>query len=221
MVLIHYGPPLDRRHTKRSVFTLTLRNGNPVIYTAVWSQSVTTVDTYALDDDEWHHVAVTMPQGNCKLSEVIFFVDGHQVQGTAVSGKDWNIFFATYAQIGIGGFAHGPLDFHNELPNLHPFEGGMDDVYVWGRRIWPHDLLQVMKRRKFKVTQGRKCLSNGFDELYFKASKSKCLKICRESTSCWGYQFKKNGGNKKCTLFDGRPEPSGEADPSFICASVQ
>ena len=60
-----------------------------------------------LNDGKWHHVAVSMPKKDCKLSEVQFYVDGQRVDSDVV-GQDNRINVSLANKVTIGGLGHGP-----------------------------------------------------------------------------------------------------------------
>ena len=56
------------------MFTVTLKNGTPQVYISETSV-LRPKKEYTLNDDSWHHIAVSMPKGSCALSEVVMHTD--------------------------------------------------------------------------------------------------------------------------------------------------
>ena len=94
-----------------------------------------------LNDGKWHHVAVSMPKKDCRLSEVQFYVDGQRVESKVV-GQDNRINVSLANKVTIGGLGHGtgktPFSklIHVEH-GIKPFVGSLDEVSVWALRLPP------------------------------------------------------------------------------------
>jgi len=141
MTLVHYGNAFDfnaQKKMKRNIFTLTLKNGSPILYSSP-QQILEPVDAFNLNDNEWHHIAVSMPRRSCLLSEVVMYVDG-RVAATKTPQRDTRIFFISSGRMSIGGFGHSSEKFEIALPHLSNFVGGVDDFFLWTRKIEEEDL---------------------------------------------------------------------------------
>jgi len=120
------------------MFTLTLSNGNPILYASPL-QRLEPASAFHLNDNKWHHVAVSMPSPSCQLSEVLMYIDG-RVVATKTPQKNPIIFFVTSGRMSIGGFGYSNERFEDALPNLSNFVGGIDDFFMWTRTIEEQDL---------------------------------------------------------------------------------
>jgi len=134
MILVHYGHTFNvSDKSKKDIFTLTLKNGTPMLHSSPKSTLAPT-RSYTLDDGEWHHIAVSMPKQNCRLSEVVMYVDGTSVP-TKKPKSDRNIFFITSGKVSIGGFGHSNFMFDKIYPRFSAYVGAIDDFSVWSRTM--------------------------------------------------------------------------------------
>jgi hypothetical protein len=142
MVLINTG-----RGGLQGLMNLHLRNGQPELLLAANARSVAKVRK--LNDGKWHHIAASMPRKDCKLSEVQFYVDGQPVESNIV-GQDRRISVSMASKVTIGGLGHGngktPFGrlIHGKL-GVKPFEGSLDEVSVWARRLTTKDVARLAK----------------------------------------------------------------------------
>jgi hypothetical protein len=102
-----------------------------------------------LNDGKWHHIAVSMPKKDCKLSEVQFYVDGQPVESEVV-GQDNPIIVSMSNKVTIGGLGHsnGKTPFSKHLHVEHgiqPFEGALDEVSVWARALTATEVAELAK----------------------------------------------------------------------------
>jgi len=137
MLLVHYGNNFGV-NSKKSIFTLTLNNGTPALYNSPTSVLVPE-DSFTLGDDEWHHIAVSMPKHSCKLSEVVIYIDGTSIR-TKTTGNDKHIFFVTSGRVSIGGFGHSSPSFESAYPHVSSYVGAVDDFSMWSRTLELSDL---------------------------------------------------------------------------------
>jgi hypothetical protein len=131
MILVHYGGTSSK--SGKDIFTLTLNNGIPILYRSRASR-FKPVFQYHLNDGKWHHVAVSMSENSCKLSDVIMYIDGKRADTTATSDDDY-LFFMNSGRISIGGFGYTSERYESEFPHLSPFFGKIDEFQMWGRSI--------------------------------------------------------------------------------------
>ena len=140
MLLVHYGNNFGYVvGSKKDIFTLTLKNGTPALYRSPTSVLVPE-DSFTLGDNEWHHIVVSMPKPNCKLSEVVIYIDGTSVR-TKQPKFDKHIFFITSGRMSIGGFGYSSDSFESVYPNFSSYVGSIDDFSMWSRPIEQNDFL--------------------------------------------------------------------------------
>jgi len=224
VLLIHYGPAWDSAtyDDTKSIFTVTLDNGRPKVYAKKNAYLTTSNEFMSLNDGQWHHIAVSMPNPNCKLSQVDLYIDGQSVS-TATPSKDETLFFISYGRISLGGFGQSSHKFEVWFPNLKPYIGSMDELFVYGRSMSLGELAWSMRKRNFDSTRNRACNStNGFkrvqnDDL----TPWKCKQRCKDHSWCFGYERRTlNNGFNQCTLFENRPVV-GDYQVGSMCASVR
>lgn len=124
----------------KKFFNLNLNNGAPEVM--ISNNQWLTAEGPALNDGQWHHLAVSMPSDDCLLSEVEIYVDGKPAK-TRVSGADKELFFNQAVRLGIGGLNYSHKAF-DQLP-VKPFVGAMDDVSIWTRSLTVDDVRAAMK----------------------------------------------------------------------------
>eukprot|EP00554_Chaetoceros_debilis_P001937 CAMPEP_0194096130 /NCGR_PEP_ID=MMETSP0149-20130528/57183_1 /TAXON_ID=122233 /ORGANISM="Chaetoceros debilis, Strain MM31A-1" /LENGTH=1139 /DNA_ID=CAMNT_0038782097 /DNA_START=91 /DNA_END=3507 /DNA_ORIENTATION=+ len=134
MVLLHYanywGKVVDS--SDKNYFSLALDNGIPVIHTRL-STELKALKTQNLADGKWHHIAVSMPQKSCLVSELEMYVDGILVN--TIVDNDHHIFQTTSGRLNIGGFGYSNAGFEDIYPRANPFEGKIDDFSLFARPI--------------------------------------------------------------------------------------
>eukprot|EP00555_Chaetoceros_dichaeta_P012900 CAMPEP_0198262498 /NCGR_PEP_ID=MMETSP1447-20131203/10998_1 /TAXON_ID=420782 /ORGANISM="Chaetoceros dichaeta, Strain CCMP1751" /LENGTH=143 /DNA_ID=CAMNT_0043950757 /DNA_START=36 /DNA_END=467 /DNA_ORIENTATION=- len=141
MILIHYGHNY-RGTSPKHEYTLTLQNGNPMLF--ISPTAISQPDRkYDLNDGNWHHIAVSMPRKSCSLAEVIIYVDGKAIN-TIQDGYDGKIFFTTSGRLSIGGFGYSHKSYEEKFPHLSPFIGEVDEFYAWGRALKGDDVKLLM-----------------------------------------------------------------------------
>ena len=141
VILVHYGHGYSTK-SKKDMFTVTLKNGTPQVYISETSV-LRPKNEYTLNDDSWHHIAVSMPKGSCALSEVVMYVDGKAIR-TKVT-NDEHIFFTTSGRLSIGGFGYSHDSYEEAFPHLSPYIGKLDEFYLWGRYVSKKDLRLARK----------------------------------------------------------------------------
>ena len=142
MVLINTG-----RAGLRGLMNLHLNNGEPELLMAQNERLI--AKGQKLNDGKWHHIAVSMPKKDCKLSELQFYVDGQPVESNVV-GQDKPISVGMASKVTIGGLGHGngktPFTklIHVEH-GIKPFEGSLDEVSVWSRALSTTEVAELAK----------------------------------------------------------------------------
>ena len=143
MMLINTG----RGGLKRGLMNLNLNDAKPELLMAEDQRLI--AKSRKLNDGKWHHIAVSMPGKDCKLSELQFYVDGEPVE-SEVLGKDAPINVSMVNKISVGGVGHdrGRSPFaeimHTQL-GIKPFEGALDEVTVWARALSTQEVAKLAK----------------------------------------------------------------------------
>lgn len=130
MILVHSSVPNVPK--SKHMFLLSITNGRLVLDVGGPGTGKTVLQsksTLNLSDGGWHHVAVSMPRESCLLSEIQFFVDGKRVE-TSNPIKDTNLFFHTAMKTSLGSFGQ-MTNFKDAYPDLHPFEGLVDEFFMF------------------------------------------------------------------------------------------
>ena len=121
---------------RKEVMNLRLRNGRPEISYSKSQQTRTDGDR--LNDGKWHHIAVVMPHDNCLLSELLFYIDGVEVN-IFIVGDDGKMNLPNEGMISVGGFGHGNVgsggDSREGFMGGGRFTGSIDDVMIWPRSL--------------------------------------------------------------------------------------
>lgn len=145
MILINTG-----RGGRRGLLNLQLNNGAPELMVSDDTRLVAM--RQELNDGQWHHVAVSMPRKDCRLSEAQFFVDGHPVE-SRVAGRDSPISVGMANKVTIGGLGHGngktlfTKMIYGQL-GIRPFVGSLDEVSVWARTLIASEVAELAKKEK-------------------------------------------------------------------------
>lgn len=144
-ILIHYGASfaIGNDDCSKDQFTLTLWKGKPILYRCSKSK-LSSAQNLNLADDEWHHIAITMPKDNCLLSEVHMYVDGVKVE-TMVIGEDEFLFFSTSGRLSVGGFGYTAKIYESVFDELKSYYGLIDELYVWSRKINMMDIKKLIE----------------------------------------------------------------------------
>jgi hypothetical protein len=138
MVLVNSGSIWSRE--LKDFFNLNLNNGMPEIMVSANKRLVAAGP--GLNDGKWHHLAVTMPEDGCRLSEVLIYVDGKPVD-TRLDGADGVLHFNQAVRLGFGGLAYSAEAF-DALP-VEPFTGCMDEVSIWARSLKADEVLELAR----------------------------------------------------------------------------
>jgi len=130
MVLAHYDRAWTAAaHAQKNMYSLTLDNGKPVLYsgkTSTWKPLNSGMAP--LNDGGWHQVAVSMPDSRCRLSEVKLLIDGKPIV-TFVKNDDI-LFF-----VGSGALSIGGTGFSAFVQADFPSWSLLDEVNIWARTI--------------------------------------------------------------------------------------
>ena len=148
-----------------------------------------------------------MPQNSCSLSEVIFVIDGENT--LTVTENDVSLFFFSHGLIAVGGFGYSSSATEPEYSSWKPFQGYMDEVYVWGKMIGK-DALRQSPVKQFGVFKKRKCRGHGKGKKKGLQKQTVTVQTCLECKSkcitkmpCLGYQtfdLEDGTNTKRCTL---------------------
>jgi len=139
MVLVHYGQNFGNTISYKDMFTLTLNNGTPILYSSPES-ALKPLNKDNLNDGQWHHLAVSMPKKSCRLSVVDMFIDGKNVKTKSPAINNHH-FFVTSGSMSIGGFGYTSRVYDSTFPTVKPFIGGVDEFYLWSKPIKKKDLI--------------------------------------------------------------------------------
>jgi len=137
MVLINTG--VGWRKALTNLMNLNLNDGQPELIISKNERLI--AKGRKLNDGKWHHIAVSMPKKDCRLSELQFYVDGRPVESHVV-GQDQPINVHLATRLSFGGLGHivGPF---NELGK--PFEGSLDEISVWARGLTATEVAELAK----------------------------------------------------------------------------
>jgi hypothetical protein len=119
----------------KNFFNLHLNDGVPEVVVSERQKLV--AKGVKLNDNRWHHVAVSMPSDACLLSAVELYVDGEPV-ATRLEGEDKPLHFGQAVRLGFGGwnYSHKAYD---AFP-AEPFSGAMDEISIWTRPLSPSEV---------------------------------------------------------------------------------
>jgi hypothetical protein len=144
MVLINTG----RGGLNRGLFNLNLNDAKPELLMA--DDVRLSAKSQKLNDGKWHHIAMSMPKKDCKLSEVQFYVDGQPVESEVV-GKDNPIKVSMVNKVSVGGGGHENRrsssygKFMQDNFGVKPFVGSLDEVSVWARALTATEVIELAK----------------------------------------------------------------------------
>lgn len=143
MVLINTG----RGTLKRGLMNLNLRDAKPELL--MGDDARLAAKSRKLNDGKWHHIAMSMPTKDCKLSELQFYVDGRPVESEVV-GKDnpINVSMVNKVSVGGGGHNNGTSSYGKVLQanfGVKPFTGSLDEVSVWARALTAEEVAELAK----------------------------------------------------------------------------
>lgn len=156
MTLIYFGP--SYRSNEKDSLRIMLKNGR-LRFQFSRSSVFRLRGNQILADDQWHHVAISMPFKSCKYSEVDVYIDGVKNDFVQKRGMDQHIFFNTDGRLNIGGHGYATRTSADVLPYKN-FEGEVDDVMVWSRALELPEVLKLScqnsKNYTFELQNGKK-----------------------------------------------------------------
>merc|ERR1712160_187976 len=200
----------------KNILSLALdKDGIPVLYSTIERKLVpSNVNLVKLNDGVWNHIAVSMPKKSSLFSAVRMYVNGKEIVTEVLGGDDY-LFFSTSGRMSIGGFGHSGSTYEGLLPEVKPYVGLIDSVFVWGRTLELYDINKAMEKSFDKYTS-RRCIGGIILKKLRKPKReTKCLKKCNEK-NCYGYQMKrsKKKGKYWCKLYNTRPDTPTENEKS-------
>ncbi|GFH53361.1 hypothetical protein CTEN210_09837 [Chaetoceros tenuissimus] len=155
MILIYFGP--NYKSNNKDTLRIILKNGRLRLRFSRRSLFQLSQNRI-LADDQWHHVAISMPFKSCKYSEIDVYIDGVKKDFVQKRGVDKHLFFHTDGRLNIGSYGYALQSSANDL--LHNFEGEVDDVMVWSTALELPEVLMLScqngKRFKFELENGKK-----------------------------------------------------------------
>ena len=106
-------------------FNLQLNNGNLQLH--IDNGFTAAANNPAINDGQWHHVAVVLPGNHANdLGDVLFYVDGQEfVANTANPAREIRTFAGSQSNLHVGANAEN-------LNSGQQFNGLLDDVALWG-----------------------------------------------------------------------------------------
>ena len=222
MILVHYGAAWESKQMDalRSILSLTIDEGRPKLY-ARQDAYLTTMNDMALNDGKWHHIAVSMPETHCRLSEVDLYIDGYKE--ITQTQNDERLFFIPYGRISLGGLGYSASNYETWFPNWLSYQGSMDEFILWGRKITPGDLAWSMHKNYYIHKESLCAESTTLKKWVFEKSSTldQCRKRCKEQAKCFGYEHvNMNAIFEQCTIYYDRPW-KGASRPGSICAFVR
>ena len=204
LILFHYDHKFNG-NSRDNNFSMTLAYGQPKLYSSSTSVLQPAIPIN-LNDGRWHHIAVTMIRRSCLLSEVLMYIDGKSVRTQAIN--DDYLYVSSYGSLSIGGLGYSNTK-ETEFPSWRPYEGVIDEIYVWDRRIWPRNDLATAMKKNFKASHGRECKQqDGSISIYYIKNTDECSYQCSLNRLCWGYEIQFNSHTESvCKLFTGGERP--------------
>ena len=143
MVLINTG----RGGMYRGLFNLNLNDAKPELLMA--DDVRLSAKSQKLNDGKWHHIAMSMPRKDCKLSEVQFYVDGQPVESEVVGKENpINVSMVNKVSVGGGGHENGRSSYGKFMQakfGVKPFVGSLDEVSVWARGLTDVEVAELAK----------------------------------------------------------------------------
>jgi hypothetical protein len=201
-----YGNNGEVDQLQKDLLLLTIKDGLPILYTSN-EKYVIPEGIQRLNDDVWHHIAITMPKKSCLLSEVNMYIDGRK-KTTSVHGNDQHIFFYTTGSLSLGGWGYSHEAHEALFSNVTHYEGTMDDFRLWSRKINRRDLKMATKKN-FEKNLDVSCIDDGSDSKWYvgREKAKKCGVICKKTPSCSGYELEPSLDEKKplCYFHHKRP----------------
>ncbi len=217
MILVHYGKVWGHFSPgDKDIHTLTLDNGNPKFYTKVDSK-IQPVTKLALNDNEWHHIAISMPRKSCLVSEIEMYVDGALIE-TKGPKIDDNVFHLTSGRMSVGGLGYSAEIYNTVLPQMSPYVGLIDEFIVFARPIQRYDF-KWMLARNFDVSYGWSCDRSSREYIaYSIIDHKRCSQMCSNKRWCTGYEWRDQKEERKCLLFKDAPARGEKIGGASRCA---
>jgi hypothetical protein len=199
MVLVYYGQPWGPS-TRKDQLAITLRNGIPTFYISR-DQAYTVTGISPIADNNWHHLALTMPKQSCLSSEIQLYIDGDKagLETMMPSSPDKHVFFATYGVMSFGGFGYSSKATRKTYKDMVPYMGELDEVTVWSRTLTIEDIIILASTN----TASPEPISSPSPSPTKSPTKSPVF-ICDANNCTDDETFKfplKNGKVKKCAWF--------------------
>lgn len=182
-ILVHYGKFIKGKD--HMVFFLS--NGVPE-FKVKPNRVLRAINTPSIADDEWHHIAISMPSRSCRLSEIQMFIDGIAVE-TEANDENYYIFYQTAGSIAIGGFGYSSELFETLYPKAVPFQGMVDDFSLWSKPL--------ENKIKFRRGMPNECMKKYSVKTKFKRY-NQCKKKCKKEKNCHGFAFRKGRNFVSC-----------------------
>ena len=138
-VIVNTGSIWSREVKK--FINLHLNNGVPEV--VVSENHCLTADTGAINDGDWHHVAISTLEENSSLSKISIYVDGKKVPTRLKNNKDQKLFFTQSMRLSVGGLGYSTQAFAKL--KTKPFVGELDEVTFWTRPISTEEVILLAK----------------------------------------------------------------------------
>jgi hypothetical protein len=145
-IIFLYGQSFGNDETSKDIQLITLEKGNIIMHRRSNSRYVPAENT-KLADNNWHHIAVSMPFDNCLLSQVEVYIDGKK-KDYSVVGVDDYMFHTTSGRCSIAGFGYASDIYEKIFPSVKPFIGFIDEFKLYTRGLTKMDLKKDMKPKK-------------------------------------------------------------------------
>lgn len=225
MLLLYYGNIWGKgMNTAKDHILFSLDGGVPKLYSQ-FDRILQPVGTGNLSDNNWHHVAVSMPRASCLFSEMQFYVDGEfypsQINDPLL---DQPMFFTTSGKLSFAHLGFSSPGAYEKFSYISPFEGQLDDIMMWSRPLTEKDILRqsnqyhgdkVVKKYEGKCKQVHQSFIRKM--VWAKTEQSRCRRKCADRKNCLGYQYNKS--IDECLHFSIKPEldDSTIVDSDFQC----
>ncbi len=193
MILVVYGGVFGISKRK-DIFLLTLKDGNPVLYFG-GKKYLTTDENHNLNDDQWHHIAISIPWKSCLSSRVGIIVDGTKAT-TSLNGKDEHLFFTTSGKLSLGGWGYSNSNYETAFPTVSNFVGMMDNFQMWAGSPITAEILRKAAKKNFEINRGVICKFSENRQFRSRRTAKQCSQMCQNRPACWGYELRNRVQNK-------------------------
>ncbi len=118
-------------------FNLGIHDGN--LEVALRPETYTTTRNHAINDGEWHHLAVVMSHFDAKIDELRLFVDGKLIEDKHTTNPQTRI---NTQQANWMAIATQKGNYNTDLSamNIQDFTGLLDDFSIWTRALSDSDI---------------------------------------------------------------------------------